>query len=119
HLGLDEISAERVELVEPEVIARCVGVSTQVAEVLHQDEGSVELGVGEGRVLGHASQGAGASRLVGRVGRRAELAYGRVALRRRGRDARVGEERVNELRGRLRRRESGDEVWTRDEVSEV
>src|SRR2546423_12139191 len=78
HLGLDEVSAERVELAEPEVVACRVGVATEVAEVLHQDEGAGELGVGEGRVLSHAAPDARARRLVGRVGRRAELADGRV-----------------------------------------
>src|SRR2546423_14855983 len=67
HLGLDEVSAEGVELVEPEVVPGCVGVAAQVSEVLHQDEGAVELGVCEGRVLGHAAPDAGAGRLAGRV----------------------------------------------------
>src|SRR5947209_15825398 len=73
HLGLDEVAAEGVELVEPEVEARRVRVAPQIAEVLHRDEGSVELCVGEGRALGDASKDARARRLVGRVGRRAEL----------------------------------------------
>jgi hypothetical protein len=49
HLGVDEVAAKLIELREPEVVARevCVGrvvrVAAQVAEVLHQDEGAVEL----------------------------------------------------------------------------
>src|SRR5947209_18705100 len=52
HLGLDEVSAKRVELADPEVVARRVGVATEVTEVLLQDEGWVALGVGDGSLLG-------------------------------------------------------------------
>src|SRR5688500_19026198 len=49
HLGRDEVAAELVELAQPEVEARevgvapLVGVAPQIAEVLHQHEGAVEL----------------------------------------------------------------------------
>src|SRR5687768_14180706 len=43
HLGVLEVAVEAVQLVEPEVVARGVGVAPQVAEVLHGHEGAVEL----------------------------------------------------------------------------
>src|SRR5215204_5781967 len=56
------VAAEVIEFGEPEVVAlearvgRGVGVSSQVAEVLHQDEGAVELGGTEVSVLRDAAQ---------------------------------------------------------------
>src|ERR1043165_9467827 len=50
HLGAAEV-AEAVQLVEPELVAaevsvgRIVGIASEIAEVLHQDEGRVELPV--------------------------------------------------------------------------
>src|SRR3982751_3615817 len=43
HLGGDEVAAEGVQLVEPEVEPGGVWVAPEIAEVLHRDEGGVEL----------------------------------------------------------------------------
>src|SRR5437588_4120110 len=62
HLGGDEVSAELVELREPEVVAvevrvrRGVRVAPEIAEVLHQDECSVELVAVERLILRDLAQ---------------------------------------------------------------
>src|ERR1700753_685579 len=98
HLGLDEVSAELVELREPEVEARRVRVAPKVSEVLHQDERAVELFLYERRVLGTFLEHDGA-RLCGVV-RVGQLRDERVSLGLRRRDSRVREEFVNERVGR-------------------
>src|SRR3954470_18067051 len=84
HLRLHEVAAERVQLGEPEIEAGSVRISSQISEVLHCDESAVRLGGREGSILGYASEDAGTRRLIRRVGRRAKLGNGRVALCRRG-----------------------------------
>src|SRR5207244_6496919 len=62
HLGLNEVTVEAVQLVEPEIVAvevrvRCiVWIAAQVTEVLHQHKGAVEFLVGEMFVLDHGGQ---------------------------------------------------------------
>src|SRR5437588_8204073 len=59
HLGPLEVAAVVVELPEPEVVAAevrvgaAVRVAPEISEVLHQDEGAVELLPGERRMLGN------------------------------------------------------------------
>src|SRR2546423_13311035 len=66
HLGGDEVSAELVELREPEVVAvevrvrRGVRVAPEVAEVLHEHECSVELVAVERLILRDPAQDGGA-----------------------------------------------------------
>ena len=64
HFGIDEVSLELVQFVQPEVIAvkvqprlrRIVRIASQVTEVLHQDEGTVELGGDKIGILRDGSQ---------------------------------------------------------------
>src|SRR5947209_9827322 len=95
HLGLDVVALELVELREPEVVARLVGIAAQVAEVLHQHEGLVGFELRELRIVNQLPQRVGARR-------RAALERGdqRVALGLLRYDAHRGVERVNELRVR-------------------
>src|SRR5215207_6134812 len=67
---------ELVQLVEPELpaavaeprLGRVVGIPSQVAEVLHQDEGAVPLARPQVCVLGQPAQGRGApQRLIRRA----------------------------------------------------
>src|SRR2546429_4919598 len=73
HLGVDEVAIECVELVQPEVVAvkvrigRIVWISAQVAEVLHQHKGFVELSVAEISILDDSAQSLGAC--LGAAGR--------------------------------------------------
>src|SRR2546426_10300324 len=62
HLGAGEVSVEGVELVQPEVVAvkvciwAGVWIAPQITEVLHQDKGAIELGVGKVLILSDGAQ---------------------------------------------------------------
>src|SRR5437762_2891462 len=56
HLRVDEVPAEGVQLVEPEVEPGGVGVAAEVAEVFHRHEGGVELAGLQLLRLGHLAQ---------------------------------------------------------------
>src|SRR5215203_3463453 len=73
HLRLDVVAAKLVQLREPEVVARLIGVAAEVAEVLHQHEGRVELRARERAGLGHLPERRRAPRV-------ATLAEGRDGL---------------------------------------
>src|SRR5437867_10777656 len=69
HLGLDEVAVELIELRQPEVVAvkvktglrRLIGIATQIAEVLHEDEGAVDLAPRELGVFGDLAHGGSAA----------------------------------------------------------
>src|SRR2546425_3227210 len=62
HFGGDVVAVELVELREPEVeagevqVGRSVGISSQVADVLHEHEGAVEFALLQQQVLGDLHQ---------------------------------------------------------------
>src|ERR1043165_3416129 len=127
HLGLVVVAAELFELREPEVVAgeirvgAAVRVTSEVAEVLHQDEGAVGLLLDERGVLGDLPEHVCAQGGRVRVGR--EFVHERLPLGARRRDARVREQRVDDAGGAHARREGGLEalaagacVGARDEV---
>src|SRR5215204_3688403 len=99
HLGPLEVAAELFELREPEVearevrVRRVVRVSSEIPEVLHQHEGSVELALPEGGVLDDLAQ-----HLPPRHSGDAETVHKVVALALRQRAAGVGVQLVDELR---------------------
>ena len=43
HFRIGEVSAKAIQLIQPEVESRDIRITTQITEVLHRDEGSVEF----------------------------------------------------------------------------
>src|ERR1044072_694358 len=119
HLGTLVVAAELFEFRKPEVIARPVGVAPlvrvapQVAEVLHQDEGRVELLPAEALVLGD-----GAEHLRARHAPLVERDDERVGDARVGTDARVQVEALDELRVAQLSKLGGERLTRRPLVEE-
>src|SRR5436853_552526 len=73
HVGILEVAVELVELGQPEIVTRVIGVgsiiriASQVAEVLHQDKRAVEFLLLQRRVLSYAAQRRSPGRSVSRV----------------------------------------------------
>src|SRR5947209_6431229 len=73
HLGGDEVAAKLVELREPEVVAvevrvrQVVRVALQIAEILQEHEGPVELALLQGLTVGHRAQRRRTPRRVARA----------------------------------------------------
>ncbi len=99
HLCPAEVTAELVQLIQPEVKAveivvwRVGRAAAQLADVLHEHETAREFLPRKALVLGHAHQ-----RTRAREGSDLEAVDECVALGRRGRHPGVLEERVNVLR---------------------
>src|SRR5258707_7260929 len=88
----------------------CVGsgvrVAPQVAKVLHQHQGAVELLLLKRAILGYSPQRAATGRRVRRSCRTAKFVNRRLALGRRRRHARIDEQKIYKLRRRTRDRKS-------------
>ena len=60
HFGVNEVTVERIQLVQPKIEAWRIGITTEITEISHRYKRAIEFGGGEARVCHNPAQSKGA-----------------------------------------------------------